>query len=185
MVHLYIRYGIQINILCPLGASDHISLNITLVFYTESSINHPSFNYFKGDFASLKSMINKINQTNHVQACDSINDKWDCFLKSIEDGVNLSVAVERKSAAKDKKQWMTKELKNLVKKKTKVWNTYLGAKSSSKWTICKKILNSVTNVAKLARINFEYKLVDDMRDNLKAFGNMSDQLKRRRKMWQI
>ena len=31
----------KVEALCPLGASDHISLNITLVLYTESSINHP------------------------------------------------------------------------------------------------------------------------------------------------
>ena len=47
----------KVEALCPFGASDHISLNITLVLYTDSSINHPSFNYFKGDFDSLRSMI--------------------------------------------------------------------------------------------------------------------------------
>ena len=36
----------KVEALCPLGASDHISLSITHVLYTESSINHPSFNYF-------------------------------------------------------------------------------------------------------------------------------------------
>ena len=65
----------KVEALCPLGASDHISLNITLVLYTESSINHPSLNYFKGDFVSLISMINDIILSNHVQACDNINDK--------------------------------------------------------------------------------------------------------------
>ena len=33
----------------------------------------------------------------------------------------------------------------------------------------KKICNSVTNAAKIAKINFEYKLVNDMSDNPKAF----------------
>ena len=47
----------KVEALCPIGASDHISLNIAIVFYTESSINHPSPNYFKGDFVSLRSMI--------------------------------------------------------------------------------------------------------------------------------
>ena len=62
-----------------------------------------------------------------------------------------------------------KELKNLVKKKTKVWNTYLGAKSFSNWTFYMKICNSMPNAVKIAKINFEYKLVDDLRDNPKAF----------------
>ena len=61
---------------------------------------------------------------------------------------------------------MAKELK---KKKTKVWNTYLGAKSFSNWAFYMKINNRVTNVAKIAKINFEYKLVDDMSGNPKAF----------------
>ena len=82
----------------------------------------------KGDFASLRSIINDINLTNRVQACDNINDKWDCFRKTIADGVNHFFPAKRKSAVKDKKQWMTNELKNLVKKKTKSWNTNLGAK---------------------------------------------------------
>ena len=31
-------------------------------------------------------MINNINLTNRVQACDNIN-KWDCFHKTIADGI--------------------------------------------------------------------------------------------------
>ena len=64
---------------------------------------------------------------------------------------------------------MTKELKNLVKKKTKVWNIYLGAKSFSHRTFHKKICNSVTNAVKIAKINYEYKLVDYIHDNPKDF----------------
>ena len=109
-----------------------------------------------------------MNLTIRVQACDNINDKWDSFHKAIANGAHLFVPVKRKSAANNKKQWMTKELKNHVKKNTKVWNTYLGAKSFSNWTFYEKIRNCVTNAFKIARINFQYKLVDDMRNNPKA-----------------
>ena len=40
----------KVEALCPLGASDHISLNITLVLCTESSINSPSLDYLIGEF---------------------------------------------------------------------------------------------------------------------------------------
>ena len=53
---------------------------------------------------------------------------------------------------------MTKELKNLVKKKTKVWNTYLGAKSFSNWNFYRKIRNSVTNAVKIARLTLNTNL---------------------------
>ena len=59
-------------------------------------------------------------------------------------------------------------MKNLVKK-TKAWNTYLGAKSFSNWTLYKKICNSVTNAIKISKINFAYKLFDDIHDNPKGF----------------
>ena len=159
----------KVEALCPLGVSDHISLTVTLAPYTESSINRPSFNYFKDDFVSLRSMIKDGKLTNRAQVCDNINDKWDCFHKTIADGVNLFVQIKRKSSAKNKRQWMTKELKNLVKKKTKSWHTYLGAKSFSNWTFYKKFRNRVTNAVKVAKTTFEHKLVDDMRDNPKAF----------------
>ena len=123
-------------------------------------------------------MIKDIILTNHVQACANINDKGECFYKTIADGVNLFVPVKMKSADKNNKQWITKELKNHVKKKTKALNTYLDAKSFPNWTFYKKISNSVTNAAKITKINFEYKLVDDMHDDMKAFESMSDQLKR-------
>ena len=109
----------KVEALCPLGASYHISLNITLVFYTESSNSRPSFNYFKGYFVSLRSTIKDVYQTNRVQAYDIINDKWECFRKTIANVAYLSVPVNRKSAVKNKKQWMKKELKNLVEKKLK------------------------------------------------------------------
>ena len=84
----------KVEALCPLGASGHISLNIALVLYTESSINRPSFSYFKGNFVSLRSMFMDVNLTNSVQACDNLNDKWECFHKTIADGVNLIVPVK-------------------------------------------------------------------------------------------
>ena len=60
----------------------------TLVPYTESSINRYYLYYIKVDFVSLKTMINDINLTNRVQACDNNDDKWECFHKAIADGVN-------------------------------------------------------------------------------------------------
>ena len=77
--------------------------------------------------------------------------------------------MKRESGFKNKKQWMTKELKNLVEKKSNVWNTYLGAKSFSNWTLYERICTSVTNAVKIAKINFKYKLVNDMCDIPKAF----------------
>ena len=62
-----------------------------------------------------------------------------------------------------------KRIEEPCKEKTKLWNTYLGAKSFSYWTFYKKIRNSVTNAVKIANINIEYKLVNDLRDNPKAF----------------
>ena len=47
----------KVEALCPLGASDHISLNITFVLYTESNINCHSFNYFRGDFYTVYSEL--------------------------------------------------------------------------------------------------------------------------------
>ena len=97
----------KVEALCPLGASDHMSLNITLVLDTGSSINRHSFNYFKGDFVSLRSLINNVKLTDRVQACDNFNDKWDCLHKSFADGVNLFVLVKRESVVKNKIHWMT------------------------------------------------------------------------------
>ena len=64
---------------------------------------------------------------------------------------------------------ITRELKNLVKKKTKVLNTYLSVKSFCNLIFYKRIRNSVTNAVKIAKINFEYKLVGYILDNPKAF----------------
>ena len=49
---------------------------------------------------------------------------------------------------------MTRELKNLVEKKTKVLNTYLGVKSFCNWTFYKRFA-TVTNAVKIAKIIFE------------------------------
>ena len=93
----------KVEVLRSLAVSGHISLNITHVLYTESSINHTSFNYFEGNFVSLRSIIKDANLTNCVQACDTINDKWDCFHKTIADDINIFVPVKRKSSIKNKK----------------------------------------------------------------------------------
>ena len=85
----------KVRALCPLGASDHISLNIILALYAEGSTNRPSLDYFTDEFVSLKSVIKDVNLTNHVQGCDNINDKWDCFHIPITDGANLFATVRK------------------------------------------------------------------------------------------
>ena len=110
-----------------------------------------------------------------VQACDNINDQWDCFHKTFADGENLFVPVSRKYAVENKKQWMTKEFKNLAKKKkTMAWNTYLGAKSFSNWTFYKKIRNSVTNAVKSQRLTLNTNLSMTCLTIRKPFATMSD-----------
>ena len=64
---------------------------------------------------------------------------------------------------------ITRELKNLVRKKTKVLNTYLSVKSLRNLIFYKRIRISVTNDVKIAKINFEYQPIDDMLDNPNAF----------------
>ena len=90
---------------------------------------------------------------------------WDCFHKTIADGVYLFVPVKSTSAVGNRKQWMTRELKNLVKKKTKAWNTSVCVESFSNWASYDKIHNSVKDAVKIAKINIDYKLVHDMGDN--------------------
>ena len=70
-------------------------------------------NYFKVDFVSLKTIINDINLTNRVQACDNNDDKWECFDKTIADGVIHSGLVRRKSAARNRKQWLQENWRTL------------------------------------------------------------------------
>ena len=62
------------------------------------------FNYFKVDFVSMKTIINDINLTNRVQACDNNDDKWECFHKTIADGAIHSGLERRKSAVRNRKQ---------------------------------------------------------------------------------
>ena len=76
----------------------------TLVHYTECSINRSYLNYYKVDFVSLKTIINDINLTNRVQACENNDDKWECFHKTIADGVIHSGLARRKSAVRNRKQ---------------------------------------------------------------------------------
>ena len=88
-------------------------------------------------------MIKDANLTNRVQACDNINDKWECFHKAIADGVDFFVPVKRKSTMKTIDE---KRIEEPARKKTKVWNTYLSAKSFYNWTLYDKIRYSLTNV---------------------------------------
>ena len=78
-----------------------------------------------------------------------------------------------------------KRIEEHCKEKNYGMEYLLGAKPFSNWTFYKKICNSVTNAVKIARINFEYKLIDDLRDNPKAFWKYVRLTQKTKKMWQI
>lgn len=168
----------------PLGASDHVSLEIELNF--ELSLPNKERKIYHYDRADYRAFNHDILEINWNEAFDGASAQVaiDTFQEKLQDLTSKHIPFHT-VAAKEKPTpiWMNKHAMKLVKKKHHAWIRYLNTKDQLDYQHFKGIRNSATHALRSARQQYERRLAAECKTNPKAIWRyINSSLKRKSKL---
>ena len=158
----------DISFTAPLGKSDHVCL----VYYIDGSYDSQSHskeskNYYRGNYVQITEDIAAIDWEDKLNDMD-VNDSWDLFCSVISTSVNQNIPNSR-ATPRNRQKWMTKDTDQAIKDKHRAYNKYRKNKTEINLESYKKAKNHATQTARNARVNFETRIANNVKDNPKEF----------------
>lgn len=152
----------------PFGTSDHQIIRFVINCGFEPKIkNIPVFNYFSTDY-------NKIRETIHSEGWSEINwgqnvdQIWNRLKSALIDLRNRFIGLKKKP--KNKCKWGTNKIYKLRKQKKAAWIAYQRSNKNPRlYEIYLTKLKQSTQAIKAAKLNFEQKLADNIKQDCKSF----------------
>jgi hypothetical protein len=153
----------------PIGKSDHIGLVWTTITHLDpnSLDGRPKGrNYWKGDYESINTEIRALDWQAVLGEMDT-DDAWQELERRIGNLCDKYVPEKRKPKKNPRPRWMTKPVRNAVKKKRKLYLQYCRLRRTKDHNEYVKQRNITTSLCEEAKKNCERNLVDTFKDNPK------------------
>ena len=145
---------IGVESLGNLGNSDHSILSIDLLF--RSKYNHSDeliFDWKHGNTDGLSNYLSSVDWDNELSNKNT-DDSWNFFRGKIECGMSLFIPkIPRRKA--NNQQWMTKQVKRLVRQKQRLYNQYQQNRTIVNYDLFKSSEKSCKKAVRSAKRKFE------------------------------
>ena len=167
----------DIDILSPLGKSDHAILNIKCQSIMHMEDNSTSkFNYGKGDYEKLRNSLD-IDWVHVFNSFGNEVDKmWDYFKNELLLNVQKYIPVASNFRQWKKPLWkcpVSVNLQGLIKKKSRLWKRFIETRNPQTHKEYKKVLNEIRKQTRLIIKKNSVKLQNNANLIQRNFGNMS------------
>ena len=111
----------RIKYLPPLGKSDHVIIQFSLISYISSFRSQTEkLNFLKGDYEKIKSNLKDIEWEERITKAMNLQESWGCFTDLINHEVKRNIPL-LKSFNKNPIPWMTRSRLRSIKKKHTLW----------------------------------------------------------------
>ena len=161
----------------PLGNSDHVVLcwRITVEHVQQPEYNNTKFNFWKADYA----IINELHTINWQTEFSGKGAEamWMLFKEKL---FSLMVKyVPRRCSNKRKKKsvWISARTIKNIKRRNNAWSHYKKCPSTTNYNNYKVIRNEVNQIIRNDRNNYQKKLIQNFRNCLKDFTDISGMLR--------
>jgi hypothetical protein len=156
----------------PLGKSDHAVLAFDFKCESATQIKSiPKPNYNKANFDKMKEELMLVNWDTLIEG-KNLNETWNIFECIMNDLIKKHVPLNKPRSDKSKRAkplWMTKEAAEAIRSKEKSFHLYRKFSNLHPYTKYAKARNECNRKIKNAKLNFEKKLVSEIRTNPKVF----------------
>jgi len=157
--------------LSPLGKSDHsvLQFNVTINLNKADSIK---FNYCKGNYEGLNNYL--VGVFSHIDFDNIVNanEFWSLFLSCVNDSVKQFVPKISNDSWKKKSSWkfpISKECRELVKKKHQLWKKYQHCRDNNSLSEYKTIRNRVRKETRKILQKTQTDIAKSSKENPKKF----------------
>jgi hypothetical protein len=151
-----------------IGKSDHVILAIVVQFPAHLKFNQNiRFNFHEADFTLINSIIESVDWEKEFTdlSCDDALEVLHCFLITICH--NLIPQYKPKTQTHSRPPWFSREIKKLMNKKKRKWDTYKKYPTDSNHQELKLVRNSLTAIIRKKKTEYECSLVKECRSSPK------------------
>lgn len=159
--------------LSPLGKSDHSVLHIQCqLTVVRSNQSATKFNFSKGNYIAFRKHMDRDWAEDFKRFSGNINDAW-LFLKSeIHSGMVKFIPLCKSSSWKKNESWkhpISTTLKNLIKKKHRLWTRFQETRNVNVENEYKIVRNIVRNETRKINVNEQRAVATACKTNPKKF----------------
>ena len=145
---------INIESLGNLSNSDHSILSIDVIFNPKFNSSTELIEDWKnGDVEGLKNFLQRVNWYEDLDGKDT-EECWDFFKDKITTGINCFIPKIRRRKSNNH-QWMTKQVKRIVRQKQRHYNTYQEDRTRQNYEQYKKTEKACKKAVRSAKRRFE------------------------------
>ena len=163
----------EINYLAPLGQSDHVCLEIICNFESEKVIQNSRFNYSKGDYDNLRNFLNADWLVILNPQSNNCETMWQIFKDKVIEGEKLYIPQVKNFNPKNKnwKRPLSVEIRDIIKGKKRIFNTYLKTRNPAILLKYKRISNIVRSQTRNLFKKDQVNIAQQCKSNPKKFWN--------------
>lgn len=147
-----------VQILPPIGISDHVVILATSQIITENSkatTKKPSRNYFKTNYTDVNTFLS----TCAFQVSETTNTSSERFSHLLDLAISKYVPLRKFKSSRDK-PWITATLKSEINKKRRLWDAYKRTNSPYAQDKYRYHANILRAQLRSARTNYEIRIID-------------------------
>ena len=153
----------------PLGnKGDHNVIHFDFIVPPAYQARPAKFNLYKGNYESMTTDLKNIEWGILLADSDS-QQSWDTFYNIITESMTLHIPKVNPNKTKNKKLWMTRETRLLIKEKNKAWSKYRKSKTHENWVTFTTVRNKVNRAVSSLKRSFEQKIACEIKNNPKQF----------------
>ena len=153
----------------PIGLSDHCVLKFEYDVGSQfcSATNKPQLNFFKSKLENIRSDLHR-DWTSEMTDLD-VDESWGLFKSYYDNTVSRNVPVRPAKVNKDKPLWLNNTTIKSSRRKNLAYKRYCKCPNRARYKEYEKERRKCKNIIRSQKIDFERKLVEDMKVNTRAF----------------
>ena len=165
----------DIEILPPLGKSDHMTLIVDLALIHKPHRNQERRNFYKGDYEAMRKDLEGVEWDKEFEHL-SADEAWNTFKEKINGTIENNVPLSKINNNKRRVK-LNEETLELVRRKHKLYRKWLETfpRNQEYYNDYKKANNKASKACRKARRDHEKKVADQAKTNPKAFWSYTSQ----------
>ena len=165
----------DIEILPPLGKSDHMTLIVDLALIHKPHRNQERRNFYKGDYEAMRKDLEGVEWDKEFEHL-SADEAWNTFKEKINGTIENNVPLSKINNNKRRVK-LNEETLELVRRKHKLYRKWLETfpRNQEYYNDYKKANNKASKACRKARRDHEKKVAEQAKTNPKAFWSYTSQ----------
>ena len=162
----------NVQSLAPLGKSHHATLIFDFLIDdgVEETFDNGTYkyNFHKGNYVEIRRELSEVDWEDLFSGKTAL-EKYEVFANTCTRLIDKHIPKVRCEKGKGKPKWMTKEVSRQIVAKERAWKRLKARKTPNRRENYRQERNKTNIMIKFAKMDFEKKLCQDIKDNPKYF----------------